>query len=100
MTQQGENALQGRENMGKIIVEVCAGTHCTMMGSMNIMDSVASLTEIQQQPCCEVEVHPVKCMGLCKDGRQGPFVRVNDTLIERAEGDAVMSAILQHCANH
>ncbi|NLB37847.1 MAG: DUF1450 domain-containing protein [Clostridiales bacterium] len=88
--------------MDKIIVEVCAGTHCTMMGAMNIMDAVASLSEIRKdmEPCCEVEVRPIKCMDLCKNGSQGPFVTVNGALVERAESDAVMAAIMQHCSGH
>ncbi len=88
--------------MEKIVVEVCAGTHCTMMGAMNIMDAVASLHEIRQQmePCCDVEVRPVKCMKLCKQGAHGPMVRVSGELIERAETDAVMAAIMQHCEAH
>lgn len=88
--------------MEKIVVEVCAGTHCTMMGAMNIMDAVASLNEIRppMAPYCDVEVRPVKCMKLCKDGAHGPMVMVSGTLIERAESDAVMAAIIKQCEEH
>jgi len=34
--------------MKNILVEVCAGTHCTMMGAMNIIDAIHSLEEFNQ----------------------------------------------------
>ena len=85
--------------MANIIVEVCAGTHCVMMGSMNIIDAVHSLDEIRKEAaqCCEVEVKPVPCMNLCKDGAHGPFVLVDGTLIEGGESDSVMAAIMARC---
>ncbi|MHC1786454.1 MAG: NAD(P)H-dependent oxidoreductase subunit E [Christensenellales bacterium] len=85
--------------MGKITVEVCAGTHCTMMGSMDIIDAVHSLEEIRQEmaDACEVEVSAVPCMNLCKGSVHGPFVRVDGQLIEQAENEAVMAAIMSRC---
>ena len=85
--------------MGKIIVEVCAGTHCTMMGSMDIIDAVHSLDEIRQalDDACEVEVTAVPCMNLCKKEIHGPFVRVDGQLIQHAESEAVMAAIMSRC---
>ena len=87
-------------NMEKIIVEVCAGTHCTMMGAMNIIDSVHSLDEIQREmggTFCEVEVRAIPCMDLCRQGIQGPIVRVNGQLIHEAESENVMAAIMARC---
>ena len=85
--------------MGKILVEVCAGTHCTMMGSMDIIDAVHSLDEIRQEleDACEVEVSAVPCMNLCKNDIHGPFVRVDGQLIQHAESEAVMAAIMSRC---
>ena len=85
--------------MGKIVVEVCAGTHCTMMGSMDIIDAVHSLEEIRQEMegACDVEVTAVPCMNLCKGNINGPFVRVDGELIEQAESEAVMAAIMANC---
>lgn len=86
--------------MANIIVEVCSGTHCVMLGAMNIIDSVHSLDEIRHDmdQCCEVEVRAVPCMGLCKGGAQGPFVRVDGLLIKGGESDRVMAAIMDRCA--
>ena len=88
--------------MASIIVEVCSGTHCVMMGSMNIIDAVHSLDELRRgmDACCEVEVRPVPCMNLCKDGAQSPFVKVDGVLIEGGESDAVMAAIMDRCTQH
>jgi NADH:ubiquinone oxidoreductase subunit E len=85
--------------MGNIVVEVCAGTHCTMMGSMNIIDAVHSLEELRQgmESPCEIQVKAVPCMELCKQELQGPFVQVNGQLIHGAESDAVMAAIMDSC---
>ena len=88
-----------KEEMGKIVVEVCAGTHCTMMGSMDIIDAVHSLEEIRQgmENACEVVVTAVPCMNLCKKSVHGPFVRVDNQLIEQAESEAVMADIMSRC---
>jgi NADH:ubiquinone oxidoreductase subunit E len=85
--------------MGKIVVEVCAGTHCTMMGSMDVIDAVHSLEEIRQdiENACDIEVTPVPCMNLCKGSVHGPFVRVDGMLIEQVESEAVMEAIMARC---
>ncbi len=86
--------------MAKITVEVCAGTHCVMMGSMNIIDAVHSLQELHtaHKPACEVEVVAIPCTLMCKhEEKEGPFVRVNGKLIEQAESEAVMAAIMDAC---
>jgi NADH:ubiquinone oxidoreductase subunit E len=91
--------MQQEEEVGKIVVEVCAGTHCIMMGSMDVIDAVHSLEEIRQdtENACEIVMTAVPCMNLCKKGIQGPFVRVNGELIEQAESEAVMAAIMSRC---
>lgn len=85
--------------MGVIHVEVCAGTHCTMMGAMNILDAIHSLEELQQEMDnpCDIEVKAVPCMNLCRDEVHGPFVRVGDQLITHAESESVMAAIMDRC---
>lgn len=85
--------------MSKIVVEVCAGTHCVLMGSMNIMDAVHSLEELRQdlEHPCEVEVVAIPCMNLCKEGDRGPFVKVDGQLIEGGESESVMAAIMDRC---
>ena len=86
--------------MAKIIVEVCTGTHCVLMGSMNMMDSIASLAEIKEELGneCEVEVKAVPCLNYCKNGLKGPFVIVDGKVIEQAEADVAMSVIMVQCS--
>ena len=85
--------------MAHIIVEVCVGTHCVLMGSMNLMDAVQSLEEIRQglENACTVEVRPIPCMDLCRDGDHGPFVRVDGQLVAGGESEQVMAAIMDRC---
>jgi NADH:ubiquinone oxidoreductase subunit E len=86
--------------MGKIIVEVCVGTHCTMMGAMNIIDSIHSLEEIQREldeDYCEVEVRATPCRKLCGGEVNGPFVRIDGEEIRSAENEGVMAAIMTRC---
>ncbi len=85
--------------MAKIIVEVCTGTHCVLMGSMHMMDSIASLAEIKEEMGndCEIEVKAVPCLNYCKDGEVGPFVIVDGKTIPQAEAGVVMAAIMERC---
>ncbi|NLO14276.1 MAG: NAD(P)H-dependent oxidoreductase subunit E [Clostridiales bacterium] len=85
--------------MKSILVEVCAGTHCTMMGAMNILDAIHSLEEFQADisGVCDIRVVAIPCMNLCRDTAQGPFVRVDGRLIPQAESESVMAAIMSRC---
>lgn len=83
--------------MSKIIVEVCAGIYCTMMGSMDIMDAIASLSELRHDlnPDLEIEVRAIPCPGTCEQGRQAPLVFVNGRPVYRADSETVMALILE-----
>ena len=80
----------------RIIVEICTGTHCTLMGSIDIMDAVASLSEIQHEaePSCEIEVRPIPCPDTCQNGQLSPMVRVNGQTLFKADSETVMALIL------
>ena len=90
--------------MGKILVEVCVGTHCVMMGSMNIIDAIHSLEDFREEMDypCEIEVRAVPCLDICKDSLRehldGPWVRVQGKMIPHAESETVMAAIMDACA--
>ncbi len=83
--------------MKKIIVEVCAGTHCTMMGSMDIMDAIASLDDEQLglDSQCSIEVKAIPCKGTCEHGKRSPYVFIDGELIENADSSSVMSKIIE-----
>ena len=82
--------------MKKITVEVCAGTQCVMMGAMDIVASIQSLSSLKQQLRMErkIDIVTSKCFGLCKQGKCGPFVRIDGELIENADSESVMSQII------
>lgn len=82
--------------MSKIIVEVCAGTHCILMGSMDIMDAITSLSEVRYDKVdsCEIEVKAIPCLNNCKRGKSGPVVIVDGQMIESADSESVMALIM------
>lgn len=82
--------------MPLIKVDVCAGTHCTMMGSMDIIASVESLIELSDfNPDCEILINPVPCNNQCEHGRLAPIVSINGQYLENADSETVMSMILE-----
>lgn len=86
----------GVAKVKKIKVEVCSGTQCVMMGAMDIVASIQSLSSLKQQLRMDrkIEIVTSKCFGLCKEGKCGPFVRVDGELIENADSESVMSHII------
>ncbi|AQQ09491.1 NADH:ubiquinone oxidoreductase 24 kD subunit [Sedimentisphaera cyanobacteriorum] len=69
--------------MKKILVEICTGTTCHVMGSeaiMEIRDMLASrFKDI-------VEIKATSCIGLCRErnAEQAPFVKVNGRVVPEA----------------
>lgn len=82
--------------MGKIDVEVCAGTHCTLLGSMDIMDAIASLPEmgLTWEGLEDVNVVAVPCRNHCKENMVGPIVYVDGEIITQADSETVLAAII------
>ena len=83
--------------MSKIVVEVCSGTHCVLMGSMDIMDAIASLAEVytEQGKICEIEINAIPCLNNCKQGKSGPVVIVDGQEIEAADSESIMAMIME-----
>jgi NADH:ubiquinone oxidoreductase subunit E len=78
-----------------ILVEVCAGTRCTLMGAMDIIDNVESLRELQQRinPNCEIEVRPISCTHACDNGPDAPVVIINGETLLSTDVESVMEKI-------
>ena len=87
--------------MPKILVEVCAGTHCTLMGAMDIIDSVEGLLEFHQDinPDFEIEVRPIACSKVCEKGQHAPVVLINGEMFLQTNSESVMEKILELTAN-
>jgi NADH:ubiquinone oxidoreductase subunit E len=78
--------------MNTIKVQICFGTHCTMMGAMDIMESVNEL-QPELPEGTEVEVEAVKCFE-CRVAANAPIVTVNGERIMTATADEVLARIM------
>jgi NADH:ubiquinone oxidoreductase subunit E len=78
-----------------ILVQICFGTHCTMMGAMDILESVNSMKEEIQDYNIQIEI--VKCFGDCK-ADHAPVVIVDQQRLNSATTDQVMARIMEVAA--
>lgn len=82
-------------------VKVCVGSHCTLLGSMNILDQLDDLKEIISEDIDsygdeELEVEAIKCLGFCKktDTNVSPIVVVDGEPMYNATSQNVMEKII------
>lgn len=78
----------------KIKVRICVGTSCFVMGAAQIQSlEFNAPADIADQ----IEIIEERCMNLCKDIKskynRGPFVFVNEELIEEASYEKVVAKI-------
>lgn len=78
----------------KVKVRICVGTSCFVMGAAQIQSlEFNAPADIADQ----IEIIEERCMNLCKDVKtkynSGPFVFVNDELIEEATYEKVVNKI-------
>lgn len=68
-----------------------------MMGSMDIMDAIASLDDEQLGlgDRYSIEVRAIPCKGTCDHGKRSPYVFIDGELIENADSSSIMSKIIQ-----
>jgi NADH:ubiquinone oxidoreductase subunit E len=78
--------------MKTVKVSICVGTRCTMMGALDIYESVTEMQEEYQGQRIEVEL--VKCFGVCKS-HDAPVVLVGDRRITSATSEKVMETIME-----
>ena len=80
--------------MDKITVKICSGTSCFVMGA-------AQIQALEFTPPADIadkiDIIEVRCMNLCKDTHakynRGPFVTVDNELIEEATYEKVVTKI-------
>ncbi len=86
--------------MKKVVVKICAGTSCFVMGAAQIQALEFTPPE---DIADKIELVEVRCMNLCKDTtakyNRGPFVMVNDELIEEATFEKVVEKIREVLKN-
>jgi NADH:ubiquinone oxidoreductase subunit E len=78
--------------MKTIPVQICFGTHCTMMGAMDILEAVTELKE--RMTDCLIEIEIVKCFGDCNSDRFAPVVVVSGERFNSATTEQVMARIM------
>ena len=80
--------------MDKVTVKICSGTSCFVMGA-------AQIQALEFTPPADIadkiELIEVRCMNLCKDAKtkynRGPFVMVDNDLVEEATYEKVVAKI-------
>ena len=73
--------------MDKILVEICAGTSCYLLGSQDLIDAVETLSADKRQ---NIDLRGVSC--LCSCGK-GPNVRVNGVVLRNMTPDRLLQVI-------
>lgn len=80
--------------MKKVKIKICCGTSCFVMGAAQIQVlEFAPPADIADK----IEIEESRCMNLCKDTtakyNRGPFVMVNDVVIEEANFEKVVNKV-------
>lgn len=75
----------------KVLVEVCMGTSCSMMGNLNLYED---LEELQEEYPDELDVKIVRCLNSCKEDKT-PVVSINGKIKPSDRSDQVISEILE-----
>lgn len=72
-------------------VKICMGTHCTMMGNLNLQEN---LEHLQLEYPGQIEIEAVKCLKFCENDN-APVVELNGITITNASAEKVISEILE-----
>ena len=78
---------------GKILLELCFGTTCFVMGSANLQELIETVPAKYGD---KVEVMGVPCLGLCSidwEFSKAPYVKVDEDVIKEATVEKVLKAI-------
>lgn len=73
-------------------IEICVGSHCSLVGALNILDTLEKLQEDYPE---QIKIKRVECMDRCEDIKNAPVVKVDDDLITSAQTQMVVSKIME-----
>lgn len=73
-------------------VEICVGSHCSLVGALNILES---LEKLQQDYPEQINLEKVKCLDMCSDIKNAPVVKINNELITSAQTQIVISKVME-----
>ncbi|SFL50360.1 (2Fe-2S) ferredoxin domain-containing protein [Halanaerobium salsuginis] len=75
-----------------IKVDICVGSHCSLVGALNLLDNVEAL---QLEYPDQIVVNKVECLDMCDDIKNAPLVKVDDELITAAQTQLVISKVME-----
>jgi NADH:ubiquinone oxidoreductase subunit E len=78
--------------MKPLIVEICVGTSCHLLGSQDLFDAIESLPEETRE---KIEIQGTSCFQSC---RKGPNVRINGIVLAEMTPDRLIAVILDNLA--
>jgi len=73
--------------MEKLLVEICAGTACLLLGSQDLVVAVEALPPGQRQ---QIDLREVTCLQCC---RKGPSVRVAGRVLSNMKPDGLLEVM-------
>lgn len=74
-----------------IVIKVCMGTHCSMMGSLNLYDD---LEELQKSYPEDIKLEMVRCLQVCSD-KKAPVIAINDVVRSSVKSEEIVSELLE-----
>jgi len=85
-----DNFLEGGRKMVK--VEICVGSHCSLVGALNILETLEKLQEEYPE---QIQIERVECMDMCENIKKAPVVKVGAELITSAQTQMVISKVME-----
>lgn len=89
--------IKTRTHMKKVLVEICVGTACYVMGASELMLIEDYLTPEQKE---RVEIKGTTCLDVCQHPEHGkaPFVRIDGQVYDRVDVRLLVDLIVKHIA--
>lgn len=73
--------------MGRLIVEICAGTSCYLLGSQDLIDAIETLPVEKRE---KIELRGVSCLKACG---KGPNVRINHVVLSNMTPERLLQIL-------
>ncbi len=73
--------------MDQLIIEICAGTSCYLLGSQ---DLITTLETLPPEKRSKIDLRGITCLKACG---QGPNVRINGILLSNITPERLLQAI-------
>ncbi|MDU2066359.1 MAG: NAD(P)H-dependent oxidoreductase subunit E [Sporomusaceae bacterium] len=74
----------------KVLIEICLGTSCHLLGAEDVLDAVKRLPPEKQE---KIQLEAVTCLKNCG---KGPNVKVNGMLLSDVTPEKLLGVIEEH----